>query len=67
MGTREDCIARRVEKAGEAPELAAWKLDALLDSIHVEAGTLPEALWRGRFCRPVDSRIVAAKLLREAV
>lgn len=56
---------RRAELAGISWEQASEELDDLLHSIHVEAGTLPEALHRARFCRPADSREVAAQLLRE--
>lgn len=56
-------IANRVAATGDYPADADAYLANLLNSVHVDAGTLPEALWRARFCRPADSRDVARALL----
>jgi hypothetical protein len=64
-GLWETLIDRRVEKTGCSRTDAERLLRNTVGSIHAEAGTLPEALWRYKFCRPMDSREYAARLLRE--
>lgn len=58
-------VARRIEKTGGDAAGAERLLRNLVGSIHVEAGTLPEALWRAKFCRPADSREAARRLIRD--
>jgi hypothetical protein len=60
-----DAAVREFVARGMGTEWAAQDtLDELLRSVHVQAGTLPEALWREGFCAPADSQDVASRLIR---